>query len=284
MISALGSPGPDGAGGAQERATDWRNWPIRFWRVGPHLIWCAEQAPVVAEEVSVSCVARRLWRSAAWRAGIIRRALYSVEDVAFWAGESGGAPWYPDLDRLAEIGRATGFRARTTTPEDLGLLRTYHDRAGRPLGPRRVRRMRERWAQGSECYIATDRHGDVVAYMWAGYQDHYVESIGEVLPVTPSEILHFDVDTRPDRRGSMGFLACACASLADGVRRGRRRVISWGPPEVFEEFRRFHWWTGLGALYLMRVVRCTRVLGMRFRRTVDSEEASPTEEEPRVDR
>lgn len=270
------------SGSAQEEAIHWRNYALGFWRASLHLSWCAEQAPFVVEEVSVSRMARRLWMSVAWRAGIIRRALYSVEDVAFWVGESDDAPWYPDLDRLAEIGRATGFQARKTTPEDLDLFRTYHDRAGRPLGPRRIRRMRERWAQGSECYIATDRHGDIVAYMWAGYQDHYVESIGEVLPVTPSEILHFDVDTRPDRRGSMGFVACACASLADGVRRGRRRVISWGPPEVFEEFRRFHWWTGLGALNLMRVVRSKRVLGMRFRRTLDSEEASLTEEEPRV--
>ena len=223
----------------------------------------------------MSRMLRRLWRSVSWRAGIVRRAVYSVEDVAFWAGDSHDAPWYPDLDRLAAIGHASGFQARKTTPADLDLFRSYHDRAGRPLGPRRIRKMRERWAQGSECYIATDREGEIAAYMWAAYQDHYVEAIGEMLHIAPSEILHFDVDTRPDRRGSMGFVACACASLADGVRRRRRRVISWGNPELFEEFRRFHWWTGLGALTLIRLERCRRICGMRFRRALDLKEESP---------
>jgi hypothetical protein len=133
--------------------------------------------------------------------------------------------------------------------------------------------MRERWAQGSKCYIALDKQQEVVGYLWAAYQDHYVEAIGEALRVRPWEMVVFDADTRPDRRGSMAFVACACASLKEGVRRGRRRVISWTTPELFKEFRRVHWWTGLGELKEIRRDRCRRICGLLLKRTVDLEGA-----------
>ena len=180
-------------------------------------------------------------------------------------GDVGDAPWYPDLKKLDDIARNVGFEARKITPDDLELLREYHLRSGRPLGPRRVRKLRERWAAGDECYVAIDRDGSVAACMWIAYSDHYVEAIHDVFPVGPSDVLSYDVDTRPDKRGNMGFLACSCASVAEGIRRGRRRGISWSSPDLFEEFRRLHWFSGLGTPHLFRIVRYRCICGLRFR-------------------
>ena len=132
--------------------------------------------------------------------------------------------------------------------------------------------MRERWAAGDDCYVATDGKGDVAAYIWAGYGDHYIEATREVLPVGPTEMVLYDVDTRRDKRGSMGFLACSCAALADGIQRGRSSVTSWSTPQLFEEFRRVHWFSGLGTLRLFRVERCRCLLGMLSRRSVEMPE------------
>lgn len=214
-------------------------------------------------------VFQRICRSVAWRTRRVRRFFWHQEEVAFWGGDASDAPWYPDLDKLAEIAGLVGFDARKATADDLDLLRDYHVRAGRPLGFRRIRKMRERWNAGDDCYIATDRMGDVAAYIWAGYSDHYIEAVRQVLPVGPTEMVLYDVDTRLDKRGSMGFLACSCAALADGIQRGRSRVTSWSTPQLFEEFRRVHWFSGLGTLRLIRVDRYRRLLGILSRRSLD---------------
>jgi hypothetical protein len=220
-------------------------------------------------------ILKRLYVSAAWRARRLRRAVCHSQEVAFWGGSVDDAPWYPDMKKLDEIARAVGLEARRATAEDIELLRDYHDRVGRPLGPRRIRQMRARWAAGDDCYLALDRQGSVVAYMWAAYSDHYIEAIHAVLRVGPEEVFSYDVDTRPDKRGSMGFLACSCASVADGLRRGRRRGISWSTPQLFEKFRRLHWFSGLGTPHLFRVERCTCICGMRFRRVVQVSKDDP---------
>ena len=226
-------------------------------------------------------VLQRIRTSVAWRTHRVRRYIWHTEEVAFWGGDANDAPWYPDMEKLEEIARSVGFGARKATADDLNLLRDYHDRVGRPLGPRRIRKMRERWAAGDDCYVATDRKGDVAAHIWAGYSDHYIEAIREVLPVGPTEMVLYDVDTRRDKRGSMGFLACSCAALAEGIRRGRSRVTSWSTPQLFEEFRRVHWFSGLGTLRLLRVERCRCLFGMLSRRSLEiSEEATGEQLEP----
>ncbi|MCJ7750079.1 MAG: hypothetical protein MUQ65_03140 [Armatimonadetes bacterium] len=224
----------------------------------------------------------RLYGSLAWRARRLLRILYHTEDVAFWGGDVGDAPWYPDLEKLDDIARNVGFEARKITRDDLELLREYHRRSGRPLGPRRIRKLHERWAAGDECYVAIDREGSVAACMWVAYNDHYIEAIHDVFPVGPSDVLSYDVDTRPDKRGSMGFLACSCASVAEGIRRGRRRGISWSSPHLFEEFRRVHWFSGLGTPHLFRIVRYRCICGLRFRSVVEAPEDDP-DERPRED-
>ena len=224
---------------------------------------------------------QRIRTSVAWRTHRVRRFIWHTEEVAFWGGDANDAPWYPDLEKLDEIARSVGFDAKKATADDLDLLRDYHDRVGRRLGPRRIRKMRERWAAGDDCYVATDRMGDVAAYIWAGYSDHYIEAVREVLPVGPTEMVLYDVDTRRDKRGSMGFLACSCAALAEGIRRGRSRVTSWSTPQLFEEFRRVHWFSGLGTLRLLRVDRCRRLFGMLSRHSLEiSEEATGEQSEP----
>lgn len=212
---------------------------------------------------------KRLRTSVEWRARRVLRFLWHTEDVAFWAGDADDAPWYPDLAKLHEIARSVGFDTRKATERDLELLRDYHERVGRPLGPRRTRKMRERWAAGDDCYVATDRKGDVAAYIWAGYRDHYIEAVRELLPLGPHEMVLYDVDTRRDKRGSMGFLACSCAALAEGIRRGRSCVISWSTPQLFEEFRRAHWFSGLGTLRLLRLERCRCRFGVLSRRALE---------------
>jgi len=213
---------------------------------------------------------QRIRASMAWRARRVRRFIWHKEDVAFWGGDANSAPWYPDLGKLDQIARSVGFRARKATAEDLGLLKDYHRRVGRPLGPRKVRKLRERWNAGDQCYVAVDRAGDVAAYIWAGYNDHYIEATRTVLAVGPTEMVLYDVDTRQDKRGSLGFLACSCAALAEGIRRGRSRVISWSTPQLYEEFRRVHWFSGLGTLQLLRVERYRRVFGVASRRSVEA--------------
>ncbi len=231
---------------------------------------------------SMSRILKRLYMAVAWRLHRLRAFLYHAQDVAFWEGTVDEAPWYPDLEKLHEIARAIGFETRQAAPEDLPLLREYHDRVGRPLGRRRIRKLRERWAAGDECYVALDRHGDVVAYMWAAYNDHYLEAIHDVVQVGPTDALSYDVDTRSDKRGSMGFLACSCAAIAGGLRRGRRRGISWCPPELFEKFARLHWFSGLGKPRLLRIERCRCVCGIRSRRVIEGAE-DPSAVEPQED-
>ncbi len=226
-------------------------------------------------------ILQRLRVSAAWRARRVGRFLYHREEVAFWGGNADDAPWYPDLQKLDEIARSVGFEARKITSDDLDLLRQYHDRVGRPLGRRRIGKMRERWEAGDDCYVALDRQGEVAAYIWAGYSDHYIEAIRDVLPVGPTEMVLYDVDTRLDKRGSMGFLACSCAALAEGIRHGRRRVISWSSPELFEEFRRVHWFSGLGTLRLLRMERCRCVLGLLSRRALEVTDDEPNRQSER---
>ena len=55
---------------------------------------------------------RRLYASLAWRVRRLLRILYHSEDVAFWGGDVGDAPWYPDLKKLDDIARNVGFEAR----------------------------------------------------------------------------------------------------------------------------------------------------------------------------
>ncbi len=209
---------------------------------------------------------KRLKVSAKWRIRRLRSFFYDVQEFAFWTSDAKDAPWYPDLDKLAEIGRTTALTARKAGPEDLELFRRYHDRLGKPLGPRRISKMRARWAEGSECYIALDREGEIASQLWVAYSDYYVEAIGAVVPVAPNEVLHFDVDTRPDMQGSMAFVACACAADVEGIKRGRNRIVAWGAPELFDKFRHFHLWVGFGLVKPARLERFTRVCGLRFRR------------------
>ncbi len=214
----------------------------------------------------------RLRESARWRVRRFARIIYSTNQVLFWIGEASDAAWYPDLTKLTEIALSIGVPARRALPEDIALFQRYAERTGRALGRRRKRKLQERWAKGDRCYIALDRDGDIIAYMWAAQRDLYVEALAQKVPVPAGEVMHYDVETRTDRNGSMGFLACACVALADEVKDGIHRVVSWGDPALFEAFQRFHWWSGLGTLKPQRLVSCTTVLGLRFRRSKELNE------------
>jgi hypothetical protein len=220
----------------------------------------------------------RVRSSLAWRLRRLLRALYSVQDTVFWVGDAEDAPWYPDGEKVAALRRSIGLEVRRAFPFDRHLFHAYQERAGTPFSWRRWRVMRRRWARGDACYLATDQEGQVVAYMWAARGEVYVDSIGANYRPAPDEIVHYDVAVRPDRRGSMGFLACGCASLEAALPEGYRRVTSWGDPRFFESFRKFHWFSGLGKMKPLRLVRCTRVLGICFRRTQElGEDWSPAE-------
>jgi hypothetical protein len=223
--------------------------------------------------VVVLGIGRRVRASLAWRVQRLLRALYSVQDTVFWVGDAEEAPWYPDAGKVAELRRAIGLEVRRASPSDIGLLRDYQERAGTPLSRRRLRVMHARWAKGDYCYLAIDSHGEVVAHMWAARGEVYVDSTGDTYRPGPGELIHYDVATRPDRRGSMGFLACGCASLEAMLPEGYHRVTSWGEPRFFGSFRKFHWFSGLGKMKPLRLVRCTRVLGLCLRRTQELDEA-----------
>ena len=216
-----------------------------------------------------------------WRVRRLRETVYSTKEWAVWGGNVEDSPWYPDLAKVHEIARSVGFRTRQATPEDLDLLREHHDRIGRPLRYRLTRQIRRRWAAGDVCFVALDRQGSIVAHMWVAYTDHYVEPMGTLFRLGPTDALTYDVDTSLDKRGSMAFLACSCASVAEGLRRGRRRAIAWSTPELFERFRRLHWFSGLGTARLHRLERITCVLGIRFRRVLqNADERSDAERQP----
>jgi hypothetical protein len=214
----------------------------------------------------------RLRKHLAWRLTRLREALFSVNEIVFWVGETEGAPWYPDVDKLAEIGRMSGLSARTASTGDLDLFRRYHARCGRHLGPRRRRLMKQRWARGDQCYIALDGEGEIVAQFWVAYYQCLIE--GRMRQVGPDEGYAYALETRPDRRSGMEFVACTCAALADGLRIGRSRAISWGVPSTFESFRRLNQWAGLhSAIRPLRLERWTRLCGIRFCRTTELDES-----------
>lgn len=226
---------------------------------------------------------RGLGKSLTWRLQRLRLALYSVTETLFWVADLEEAPWYPDVEKLAEIARLSGGQARQATLDDLPLFRRYHASFGRPLRFGRIRMMKQRWAQGDDCYIALDRAGEITAQLWVAYHHCLVE--GKLRQVAPHEAYHYGIDTRPDQRGSMGFLACSCLAVRDGMQRGRRRVVSWGVPSIFESFQRLDWWVGLGKLKPLRLERWTRVCGLRFCHSTELEEDwLPPRERPRARR
>lgn len=208
----------------------------------------------------------RIPEAIAWRFERLRHFFYNSREVVFWAGEGKDAPWHPDLDKLAEIGRGIGLQARQASPADLELFSRYHARCGHPFKPRRIRKMLRRWQEDCSCYIALDAAGEIICYIWVAFRDLYVEDISRVFTVGPGDALLFDLETRSDRHGSMGFAAASCAALVEITQRGRDRIVAWSTPEQFEKFRRFHWWTGLGQLKPLHLERCTAICGLKFRK------------------
>ncbi len=208
-----------------------------------------------------------LQRALTWRLRSLGRAVYSSHDILFWV--AGREETAPDLDeaKLASILESLRLTARKATIEDLPLFLRYRRRCGR-LGWGCRRMLLKRWANGDDCYIALDRDGEIVAQLWLAYEWYQIE--GHRRRVGPDEIYYYGADTRPDRNGSMGYMACSCAAVPEFVlRRGRSKAIAWVEPRLFARFQMVSAWLGLSEPRPFRIERHTRICGLRFCRATE---------------
>lgn len=110
-----------------------------------------------------------------------------------------------------------GISVRIASPEDLDTLL-----AGRRprLDPRELR---DRFARGDLCFLATDAAGRFVHAFWATRRGAYIPEIGRDVRLGEGEAYWYDGYTRADERGHGAFAmarALACERLeADGCRR-----------------------------------------------------------------
>lgn len=209
----------------------------------------------------------RVRRALLWRLRGLGRAVYSKHEFLF--AEATEESILPGVDeaKLASVIASLRLTARKATVGDLPLFQRYHVRSGR-LGWGRTRGLRKRWARGDDCYIALDADGEIVAQVWLAYERCCIEGRWRRIP--PDTIYCYGIDTRSDRQGSLGYVACCCAMAPEFLKHTERvRTVAWMEPRLFEKFRAVSSWLGLLDAKPVWMERYTRVCGLRFCRRTD---------------
>jgi hypothetical protein len=209
----------------------------------------------------------RVRRAVLWRLRGLGKIVYSRQELLF--AEAVEEDILPGVDeaKLNSIIESLRLTARQATRHDLPLFRRYHRRSGR-LGWGRTRMLLQRWARGDDCYVALDADGEVVAQVWLAYERCFIEGRWRRIP--PDAIYCYGVDTRSDRYGSLGYIACCCAMRPAFLKHADRvRTIAWMEPRLFEKFRAVEAWLGLLRPRPAWIERYTWVCGFRFCRRVE---------------
>ncbi len=209
----------------------------------------------------------RVLRAVLWRLRGLGKTISSRHELLF--AQAVAEDISPDVDeaKLASVIESLGLTARKATQDDLPLFREYHLRSGR-FGWGRTRSLLQRWARSDDCYIALDAEGAIVAQVWLAYERCFIEGRWRRIP--PDTIYCYGVDTRSDRRGSLGFIACCCAMRPEFLKHTERVcTVAWMEPRLFEKFRAVEAWFGLVRPKPAWIERYTWVCGLRFCRRIE---------------
>ncbi len=212
-------------------------------------------------------MAARVRRALLWRLRGVSRAIYNRHELLFAAATEEDILPGVDEAKLASVIAELRLTARKATAEDLPLFQRYHVRSGR-LGWGRTRELRKRWARGDDCYIALDAEGEIVAQVWLAYDRCRIEGRWRRIP--PDTVYCYGIDTRADRQGSLGYIACCCATTPEVVKHTERvRTVAWMEPRLFQKFRAVSSWLGLLDPKPVWLARHARLCGLRFYRRTD---------------